>query len=150
MFDRLTLHIGHNKTGSTSIQETMHESASHLAAHGVFYFEHPRGYRFLEQVFKAEGEADDISKAAWKQFRAAAKRSTLPHCLVSAETLVRLDDAEVAALVAAMRELARTVDVLIYVRHPVPMASSAAQQAVKSGVPLARILRSRGSFRSGS
>ncbi|ORE96335.1 hypothetical protein ATO13_05715 [Stappia sp. 22II-S9-Z10] len=134
MFERLTLHIGHNKTGTTSLQETLRLSAPHLTAHGLFYWDGAGNHKAIARHFGGEDGAEGFAA-----FMAAARRSTARHALVSAETLVRLDDEAAARLVAAMGEIAAAVDVLLYVRHPVGFASSAAQQAVRAGVSLRRL-----------
>lgn len=137
--DVLTLHIGHMKTGTTSLQTTFRDNAEVLARHGLYYFAQTRTNHALVRPFSARTAKRKESKFL-KAFRDEAGRSGLPQGLISSETLQRLGPEEIAACVATMRTIAPRVRVLLYVREPVSLAISAAHQGVRSGKRLADIL----------
>ncbi|RAH98961.1 hypothetical protein DLJ53_25365 [Acuticoccus sediminis] len=136
--DVLTLHIGHMKTGTTSLQATFRDNAATLAAHGLYYYGKTRTNHALVRPFSKRTKARNESKFL-KEYRNEAKANRLPQGLISSETLLRLAPDEIEACLASMRDIAGRVQVLIYVREPVALAISAAHQGVRSGRPLAEI-----------
>lgn len=137
--DVLTLHIGHMKTGTTSIQATFRDNAAILAEHGLYYYSKTRTNHPLARPF-SKRTAGRAETKFLKEFRAEAKASRLSQALVSSETFQRLGPEEIAACVKAFGASARRVQVLLYVREPVALAVSAAHQGVRSGRPLADII----------
>ena len=137
--DVLTLHIGHMKTGTTSLQTTFRDNADVLARRGLYYFAQTRTNHALVRPFSARTAKRKESKFL-KAFREEAARNRLPQGLISSETLQRLGPPEIAACVEAMRTIAPRVRVLLYVREPVSLAISAAHQGVRSGKRLADIV----------
>lgn len=141
LIDHLYLHIGHFKTGTTSIQSTFRENAALLARHGVFYFaEHRNHHPIARTMHRASWKKSD--QRITDEFVAKAKASELPTALVSSETLQRLERKEIENCLQILRTVARRVSVVLYVRHPVALATSAAHQGVRMGRPLAEIERS--------
>lgn len=137
MFDRIDLHIGHAKTGTTSLQRSFAASAELLAANGVFYWTGRPTHMPLAKTFRRGGAADPESERLRAGFLKDAAASNVPRAFVSSEVLAQLPFDGKRELIAFMRGLAREVHVLLYVRHPVAMASSAAQQGLKKGKRLA-------------
>ncbi|UOM33923.1 hypothetical protein [Acuticoccus sp. I52.16.1] len=137
--DVLTLHIGHMKTGTTSLQATFRDNAAVLARHGLYYYARTRTNHALVRPFSGRTKARGESKFL-KEFRQeAAAAGGLPAGLISSETLQRLGPEEIAGCVQTMRTIAPRVRVLVYVREPVALAISAAHQGVRSGRALADI-----------
>lgn len=139
MFERIVVHIGHQKTGTASVQATFHESAAALARHGVFHWTGERNHQLLARAYNAKHRepSDAAIRAA---FLKGARRAAGRTAVVSSELLVRLTREEIAAFIADMRPLAGEVAVLCYVRHPVSHASSSAHQAVRTGRRLAEVI----------
>lgn len=137
MIDHLTLHIGHQKTGTSSVQATFRENTGRLAAAGLHYDSGVRNHQAIGRSFH-ERTADRRNLAVRAAALARMRASGLPRALVSTETFVRLGDEEVERCIATFAAVARDIDVIIYVRHPVAFASSAAVQGLRSGRPLAR------------
>lgn len=128
--ERLVVHIGHDKTGTTSLQETLQANAAALARCGVCYpamVHHPVAEEF------GVGGAPFAPGAAWAAFRAAAVRSGCPVAVLSTEGLVRLRRRNVDEALAAFAALARQVEVVLYLRHPVHYANSAVSQGLRLG-----------------
>ena len=136
--DVLTLHIGHMKTGTTSLQATFRDNAAILAEAGLYYFAATRTNHALVRPLTKRGKGAESKYI--KEFRREAKANRLPKGLISSETLQRLGPKEIAECIATMRTIADRVQVLIYVREPVALAISAAHQGVRSGRPLKKII----------
>jgi hypothetical protein len=136
VIDRLTLHIGHMKTGTSSLQATFRDSAAVLAAHGLYYYAAHRNHHPIARRFHRPTRRRS-DKPHLDRFVRELRATALPRALVTSETFMRLTDREAADCVAFFQRFARRVDVLLYVRHPVAFASSAAHQGVRSGRPLA-------------
>jgi len=141
VIERLTLHIGHMKTGTTSIQATFRDSADVLAAHGLFHYarhrnHHPIARRFHGPTLRRE------DKHHFDRFVREVRATRCPRALVTSETFMRLSDEEAADCAAFFGRLAQKLDVILYVRHPVGFACSAAHQAVRTGRPLSEVVGS--------
>lgn len=135
--DQLTLHIGHQKTGTTSLQFTLRDNAALLAKHGLHFWDgHPAHHPVARKFHAALTTPGDHRVV--RNFVAALKETSLPQAMISTETFIRLTEDEVKACVAMLRPLAKTLKVLVYVRHPVGFASSAAHQRVRMGGRLAQ------------
>jgi len=140
MIELLTLHAGHIKTGTSSLQNTFRDNARTLAGHGLYYYAAHRTHHPIARAFEAAAEhrRDRRHVAA---FQREARERAWPQGLVSSEHLGEGTGETAAALVAEMRKAARDVRVLMYVRHPVALANSAAAQGIRGGRSLADILR---------
>lgn len=138
MLDILTLHIGHPKTGTTSLQATFRDNAAVLARHGLYYFAGDRNnHPIARQLHKASRNARDAR--VMRRFERELAKTDCRQALVSSEALIRLRRKEAHDAVAHFRRFASNVRVLAYVRHPVSYASSSAHQAIRTGKPIADI-----------
>ncbi|XWN33018.1 MAG: hypothetical protein ROR55_08035 [Devosia sp.] len=136
--ERLVLHIGHPKTGTTSLQSTFRDSSAALARHGVFYFAGFRNNHPIGRSMHAKTRnANDEAIAA--QFFKEAKATRCPQGLVSSENFTKLKGEEPQACLEKLRAVADRVDVLIYVRHPIGYCNGSAHQSVRSGRPLGEV-----------
>jgi len=139
MVEDLFLHIGHPKTGTGSIQQTFRASAATLEAAGVHYHASAWNHRLISRGFSARGKDDARAQAFVEALLHGLDATRAPVALVSAETLVRLSDEAAGRLVERLGAHARRVTVVMYVRHPVSVASSFAHEAVRIGKPLADV-----------
>lgn len=125
--DRVFLHVGHNKTGTTALQRTFRKAHRSLAESGVLY---PRAFsthRYLRDFIRGDAAALAMEGNFRREFRA-----TTPSTLIfSSEFLNNLNHAEAARLIAFASEFGESVTVVLYVRHPLDYARSAVQQAVR-------------------
>jgi hypothetical protein len=92
----LLLHIGPPKTGSTAIQQAMHESRAALAEHGVLYPGTRR--RARSASFAVLGVGSAIGRPAprmesWEALVDEVRTTDLPRACVSHENFSRADDA---------------------------------------------------------
>jgi hypothetical protein len=94
----LLLHIGPPKTGSTAIQQTLHESRQTLAEHGVLYPGTRRRARSASSAVLGSGPAVGRERPRIEQWHALVeeiRRSNLPLACLSHENFSRADDAAV-------------------------------------------------------
>ena len=102
----LLLHIGPPKTGSTAIQQTLHESREALAAHGVLYPGTRRRARSASSAILGSGPAVGRERPRIEQWRALVEeidQSDLPVACLSHENFSRADDAAVERILADLR-----------------------------------------------
>lgn len=144
MMDRMVIHIGHPKTGTASLQATFQRSADILARNGLYYETVDRNQQLVARAYNAAFRQEG-DEACRDRFLANARKTRAPLGLFSSELLVRLTEAELDTFLADMRQLADTLEVLVYARHPIPFADSAAHQGLRSGKLLAKSI-SRPSF----
>lgn len=137
MIEHLTVHIGHQKTGTSSLQATFYRNAALLASHGLHYMERPTHHAVARHHEAVRRQADDHKEL--KRFLSEAKARSWPQGLLSSEAFTRLSDEEAAEFVGTARTVARRVSVLLYVRHPVSFVSSSASQGLRMGRTLAEI-----------
>ncbi|MBJ3775121.1 hypothetical protein [Acuticoccus mangrovi] len=141
MLEHLTLHIGHPKTGTSSIQATFQQNAAVLGTAGVYYFDKNRNHHPIGRVFHGGSPTnpgrDKFDRGMWDLFWKEIEATKHPRALVTSEVFIRLTPAETKECIAKFHTVAKEVDVLLYVRHPISYASSAACQGVRSGKALA-------------
>jgi hypothetical protein len=94
----LLLHIGPPKTGSTAIQQTLHEARETLATHGVLYPGIRRRARSASSAVLGTGPAVGRERPQIEQWRALVaemRQTDLPLVCLSHENFSRADDAAV-------------------------------------------------------
>lgn len=134
----LLLHIGHHKTGSSFVQNTLRANREVLVNHGLLYPSRGDNPRKNAITGVAEGNGKDLFVSESK-LRGALSRLQLDgraHLLLSSEALLselcRHQDLEFVARAAA--ELGYDhVRILLFIRDPIANAASAWQQDVKTG-----------------
>ncbi len=142
---RAILHIGMNKTGSTSIQHSLtgyDDGVSRYARLSAPNHSQPLSTIFMERPensvnWKRIGAPSEKIRAARNKFRDQLD-AELSHdrrtFILSAEELCMLDHREVENLKAYFEARDIAVEVIAYVREPIGFASSALQQRIKSGL----------------
>lgn len=149
--DRLTLHIGLHKTGTSTIQNTL---AHHPALPGFTYIQlrHPNGSLAILQGFSARfttrmaartGQMPTEQDLALLRHKArlefARRIAAVPtgHGLISAEALSFLSEDELRKLRQMAAPQARRLDAIAYVREPRAFLQSVFQQLLRNQMPRA-------------
>ena len=158
-FDRVYLHIGLGKTGTTAIQQMLVSRAQELEARGVHFpvrldnVPDFRGNhsRILRTMFDSTpekalgnimaGRSSQDAAGQWAQELHAALDADLEATrartlLLSAEGVAHLRLDDFRALIDWLGELADEVKVIACVRHPVEALASEMQQQLKTGAVL--------------
>lgn len=153
----LYLHIGMNKTGSTSIQRTLQKNASALADAGFHYYDDAANHTYLIQYLfkekkhqirsmKAQGikdpaEIDRQFESDIARFEAFLDEHRNGNVILSGEAISRLDAQEVQALKAWFGERFEQISVIVYLRPPRSALASMAQQRIKGGNHFSNVFR---------
>lgn len=138
------LHIGLHKTGSTSIQQTLFANRRLLqrkmgicylplqASHGKMFF---RLFGDQEETEPEERESrlELRKRPSLQKLRTTLEGAKERKVVISGEQLSLLKEEGVGKLHGFLSQLAGTIKVIVYVRDPVRVASSWAQQLLKSG-----------------
>ena len=139
---RAFIHIGLPKTGTSAIQKALNEYRAHLAQYGLIHPDTPAinhvaliarfhpagiGHRFLVNRGVTEARARALSEELWEQVVTAGEDIVL-----SCEQFIYGKDLP-DNLFNGFSEAGFEPVFVCYVRHPVDLAVSAAQQLVKLG-----------------
>lgn len=147
------LHIGIEKTGTTSIQNFLHKNRHRLADHGIFYPQSPglRNHRAIAAVCLNEDRRDDYfiskgittvnEKARWKtQFlrefdRELKSNRDSESVLISSEHLSSrlVSTEEVSRLKVMLDKYCESTDVHVYLRRQDRVAISLRSTAIRAG-----------------
>ncbi len=154
---RCVLHIGMNKTGSSSIQATGREHAEVLRDRfDLDYYTGLRQHSLLAGLFMDDPTryaavcrqvgADDQLVARWRsaeleRLEAAIDASRHGCFVISGEGLSTMGIEEVRRMAAFLTPRFDRVEVYMYLREPFAYARSKAQQNIKSGVTFAQMRR---------
>lgn len=163
MFSTLYLHIGQEKTGTTSIQEFLDHNAVRLERNGVFV---PRsvghknhkalaahafeiGSRDIAVTSMRQAETEEEVARYRAGIEAALEReiaaSSAPTAVFSSEDLSRLYSAkEVERAVALVRRFTRELKIVVFTRRQDLLASSRYYSLVLGGSRSSQVLPSKG------
>ncbi len=158
MFERAVVHIGLHKTGTTSIQATLHRHAAALEAdQGVYYprltanhsvilfplfCDKPQNYYVNQRAnLKTERAAARHNAKITEKLDAEFAATNAKTLLVSGEDLSTLSAEGYARMNAWFKARAKHVEVVAFVRDPIAWATSAAQQRIKSGATFAELMK---------
>ncbi|MEM8853972.1 MAG: hypothetical protein AAGD34_09760 [Pseudomonadota bacterium] len=133
----MVIHIGHPKTGTASLQATFQRSADVLARNGLYYETVDRNQQRVARAYNASFRREG-DEACRTRFLANARKTEAPLGLFSSELLIRLTDEELDTFLNDMHHVAQSLEVLVYARHPIPFADSAAHQGLRTGKSLER------------
>ncbi|MEM7693810.1 MAG: hypothetical protein AAF318_05120 [Pseudomonadota bacterium] len=132
MFQQLTVHIGHQKTGTTSLQETFRINSRKLAKAGLFYWSGHGAHHPLAKSHNPR-TANTTNRHTTQRFLKAARRSRVPRGLISSEIFVNLTGDDVAQFAKTIGPLAQDIEIVMYVRHPVATVASRVHQGLRMG-----------------
>lgn len=147
--DRIILHIGSPKTGSSSIQLALRSVAGSLRLNGYLLAPYGPAHEFLESLFHPVPETLDLHQLNGRTNRASATafneacskgleeaiETYQPSTLVlSNERLVNIPDEALQDLAAYLRTLACKVEAYCYLREPMSQFIASQKQFVRSGV----------------
>jgi hypothetical protein len=135
----LFLHVGMEKTGTTSIQTTLFLNREVLAKHGIHYFDAGRTHSaVMAAAFQHGRPGTKASPDA-----AAHARSLLDSFLgsrpegrfvISGEGMVRMPARDAQTMLSYLRERVDRLTVVCFVRPPRGYMVSSMQQAIRTGV----------------
>jgi len=153
---KLVLHIGLHKTGTTAVQETLHENRNIGLKHGFHYPAFTANFsRALYGVFGPEPHKlliNQLNGLDTAEKFAAPRRNTRARLirefsaiedtttLVSAEDATALPLLDVNALAEFLRPFFDKIEILAYVRAPRSQINSMIQQQVRKGFELEQLL----------
>lgn len=140
------VHIGFEKTGSTSLYNTLVASRAGLSRNGVLFPEIAKVHVALPFALGADTasrrqrlglEEPEMSEALARETLESLERQIATFeggiVVISSEMLAGLPPAPLERLRELLATYAEMVKVVAYVRHPVAQAVSLAQQLIKSG-----------------
>ncbi len=145
MLDEAIIHIGMNKTGSTSIQNSLHQfDDGHTFYAQLAHLNHsiPLYTAFHKKfdqyhIWRKQGLSKSETTALRTQFRAELEAQLATpnrqRILISGEDISSLDPDGAAELIALCRQYAKSIRIVVYVRDPLGFAVSGFQQRVKDG-----------------
>jgi hypothetical protein len=145
----LVLHIGTGKTGTTSIQSFMNANRSRLAELGFLYPRTPGKVRHTRISLSVLPEENLERAPAWhrqgfasvtefredvhRRLRRELAKADLPHAILSDEALFGAKPIALERIRQLTDELARSVELLVYLRRQDDHLASRYQQVVKVG-----------------
>jgi len=138
---KLILHIGHAKTGTSSIQQTLKRCSRQLLERGVLYYPGPHESHFglvslISDRFGLHTAARDALRESMTRLPDAmehlARRHAPRFVLVSAETLFPLSPHEIEQLLRLLPGSDGGVHVVAYLRQPSALYLSTMQQRLKT------------------
>lgn len=149
----LFLHVGMHKTGTTSIQQTLHAQAAPLQEAGFSWFPaaEPNHSRAVFSAFTDQphlyhvNRRHGLHRPAEAAAYAAACRDRLsaflagapgPGLILSGEDIGMLGEAGIRRMLAAFRPLVDRIEVIGMVRPPRAFIASAIQQRIRGGALL--------------
>lgn len=151
-FERIVIHCGASKAGSTAIQETFHRWRGRLLKAGLvayppgtwhpllgsYFAEDPKGY--IYNVLEEENDDLSISERDEQYFQFFDKWvqdcSSCKVLLISYEGFCDLSALDLANMAGYLSRYSDVVDCLYYVRGPVSYARSTLSQRAKNGFPM--------------
>lgn len=128
------VHIGFDKTGTTSLQGAFHSDRERLREHGVLY---PGTERYHKSagiaVTEARGNTGDapVTMAAWRDLVAEVRRAGSSRVFVSSEWLCRATDQQARRVVRGLG--GDKVHIVATLRPLTKILPSAWQQYIKDG-----------------
>lgn len=146
MVERLILHIGTHKTGSSSIQSSLEgyddgtrfyarfNTPNHSDPMYTAFAEAPETYAVWRRHGLSLAEVREKRARYRTQFEADLTRNDRETLVISGESMSRLDPSGKTELIETARRHVRDIQVICYVRAPVSFAASAFQERVKNGI----------------
>lgn len=134
---KFVVHIGDGKCGSSAIQAALFDARSNLKDSGLAYTSHHRtsGNFCLGTLLGRTTRGNDAHQRAFAEQTVAQLRSQLPtsdYIVISSEAFLTLGPEEVINILQMISLDIERIDVIAYVRDPLGMYLSLAQQAIKA------------------
>lgn len=146
MVEQVVLHIGMHKTGSSSIQQSLHRYDDTDAFYATFpepdhsqpiftaFSDDYKNYHVWVNSGLSESEIDAKRQYYRSLLSEMLNRTDRRRLIVSAEDISILDPAEKSSLIDFIKGHNCEVSVVCYVREPAGYAASSFQQEVKGGL----------------
>ena len=149
------VHAGMHKTGTSSIQRALAVNRKRLDGSGITVWDidenHSLPLQFLVRDFRRFKKSRQRERAAAAARRygtpemvrerlISALKSSRPKFLISAEGLCLVSEAELRQFLRFIRHQSSRIIVVAYVREPMSLAHTLAQQRLKGGETLDRIV----------
>jgi hypothetical protein len=139
----LFLHVGMQKTGTTSIQFTFFANRALLAEQGLHYLDAARSHSgLMETAFGAGTTGASLPPRAVAARDKVARFLGQPEAgrfVISGEDMCRMEAEEIRGLLGFVRPLVDRVTVVCFVRPPRGYLTSSVQQGIRAGTPLRRL-----------
>ncbi|NDY96292.1 hypothetical protein [Wenzhouxiangella limi] len=145
MVDKVILHIGMHKTGSTSIQEALKDyddgktfyapfqEANHSAAIRSAFSKRPEDFHSWRKLGLDRSEVLSRRNQYRSQLVSDLKRKDRDQLIISGEDIGLLEEAGKHELVELLNRHAKIIQVVCYIRAPMEFAASYLQQQIKTG-----------------
>jgi hypothetical protein len=139
----LFLHVGMHKTGTSSIQTTLHANRHLLGDHGIGYFDRAVNHSTtLRLAFP-----DDHTPGATPEKRAKLQQSLTrflttsghPTLVISGEGAAHLTRGAAREMLAFLRQRVDRVTIVMFVRPPRSAVASVMQQRIRAGLPIEKL-----------
>lgn len=144
---KLVLHIGMHKTGSSSIQETLHHNLNDENVHYI-KFSNPNHSGVLRRIFKEDLQNDHLVKfqnISREKFLEKKEKDKLilidkinlsepKNCILSAEEISNFTQNELLQMLRFFNSYFNKIVIIGYVRSPKSYIESAYQQILKGGI----------------
>lgn len=142
---KIYLHIGIWKTGTTTIQKTLHSSRDILMQNDVYYPDIDSNHTFMASAFhdapddfivaKSRGISGDIlsewHRSSLKKFETEIAETT--NTVISSEFLLDLSKHKIRTLKEYLEKHFDEIAIITYIRHPIDHVTSAINEQVKQG-----------------
>lgn len=148
----IVIHIGMHKTGSSSIQETLHNhpanekytyldlgTVNHNRQIFSQFTEHPEQYYLNLNV--TPDHMEEFLKEGREQIISAISNCNTDNIIVSGEDLIVLTPQALQKLKTFFSEYFEAFQIVAYVRSPASYMTSLMQQCIKSGIGLQRFIK---------
>lgn len=147
---RLYLHIGHGKTGSSSIQRVLTENRDILLENGYAYPSSQVNHTFLHGISSqnyqdwphslqlmrgrtSQSEVEQFFKECVNELESYKSNKNVHSVILSSESLANLSPGQCKTLHDILKSIFDVISVIIYLRPPISYLNSIAQQNIKSG-----------------
>ena len=134
---KFVLHIGDGKCGSSAIQAALFDARAELAKIGIAYDAHQRtggNYSFGTLIGKRTRGNDRQQRQLAEQVVARLRQiaDTAGYVIISSESFLSMDPDDVIEILGMISDDITSIDTVAYVRNPLSMYLSLAQQSVKA------------------
>ena len=147
MFEKIYVHIGPPKTGTTAIQNFLHQNADLLRCYGLIYPKRESNHRFVVSSFVknpttfyynlqknlSEGQVTQNTAETLEYLRAEALEGDGKKLILSSEHFTVLDEHSIKEMKNFLKEISHQCYVIAYVRHPIAALESHIQQIIYNG-----------------